>query len=162
VLILRGTGISIMLTKAEFLKIYGGIYEHSPWIAEAAYGAEGIEAIHAAMKAAVTSAAHDKKLALIRAHPELGSKVKMAEASVQEQAGAGLDRCSAEEFAEFQKLNADYNKKFGFPFIVAVKGLSRPDILQAFRKRMNNDPAAEFETALEEIHKIAWFRLQAL
>ncbi len=148
--------------KDEFLKRYGGIYEHSPWIAEAAYGAEGIEKIHAAMKAAVAQAGHDKKLALICAHPELGSKVKMAEASVQEQAGAGLDRCTPQEFAEFQKLNADYNRKFGFPFIIAVKGLTREDILKAFRKRIQNEVAAEFETALEQIHKIAWFRLSAL
>lgn len=150
------------MQKAEFLQKYGGIYEHSPWIAEAAYGAEGIEAIHAQMKAAVDSAPHDKKLALIKAHPELGSRVKMAEASVQEQAGAGLDRCTPEEFAAFQKLNADYNKKFGFPFIVAVKGMTRQDILNAFRARMNNDLDAEFKTAIEQIHKIAWFRLSAL
>jgi OHCU decarboxylase len=150
------------MDKSEFLKRYGGIYEHSPWIAEAACGAEGTEAIHAAMKAAVAEASHDKKLALIRAHPELGSKVKMAESSVKEQAGAGLDQCTPEEFAEFKKLNEEYNKKFGFPFIVAVKGMARQDILKEFRRRMNNNPEVEFQTALEQIHKIAWFRLQAL
>lgn len=147
------------MNKQEFITKYGGIYEHSPWIAEAAYGAADI---HAAMKTAVTNASHDKKLALIRAHPELGSKVKMAEASVSEQKGAGLDQCTPAEFAEFQKLNAEYNKKFGFPFIIAVKGLTRTDILKAFRQRMNNNQAAEFETALEQIHKIAKFRLAAL
>lgn len=153
-----------MQSKAEFLQIYGGIYEHSPWIAEAAFdaGARTIEEIHAAMKAAVDNAAYDKKLALIKAHPELGSRVRMAEASVQEQSGAGFDRCTPQEFAEFQKLNAEYNAKFGFPFIVAVKGLTRQDILSHFRRRLNSDVETEFKTALEQIHKIARFRLSAL
>lgn len=153
-----------MLSKEEFVKIYGGIYEHSPWIAEVAYAARPatVEDIHAAMKSAVTHAGCDKQLALIRAHPALGSKVQMAEASVKEQSGAGLDQCTAEEFAEFKQLNAAYNQKFGFPFIIAVKGLTRADILQAFRARLHNTPEAEFATALEQIHKIAWFRLQAL
>lgn len=149
------------MNKADFLQKYGSIYEHSPWIAEAAFdaGAETAEQIHAAMKAAVTNAGRDKQIALIKAHPELGSRVKMADASVAEQSGAGLDRCTPEEFAEFQKLNADYNKKFGFPFIVAVKGMTRADILAAFRRRMGNDAATEFAAALEQIHRIAWFRL---
>lgn len=149
------------MEKAEFLDKYGGIYEHSPWIAEAAFaaGAATPETIHAAMKAAVDAAPREKQLALIQAHPELGSRVRMADASVQEQAGAGLDRCTPGEFAEFQKLNADYGRKFGFPFIVAVKGMTRQDILGEFRRRLHNDPGAEFTAALEQIHKIAWFRL---
>jgi 2-oxo-4-hydroxy-4-carboxy-5-ureidoimidazoline decarboxylase len=150
------------MTREEFIKKYGGIYEHSPWIAEAAYGAEGIEAIHAAMKDAVEKAGREQQLALVRAHPELGSKVKMAEASVREQSGAGLDRCSPEEYAEFRKLNEEYNRKFGFPFIIAVKGLTRQEILAAFRQRMHNSPEEEFPAALEQIHRIAWFRLSAL
>lgn len=150
--------------KAEFVKTYGGIYEHSPWIAEAAFdaGAHTPEQIQSAMKMAVDAAPREKKLALIKAHPELGSKVKMAEASVKEQAGAGLDQCSPEEFAEFKKLNADYNQKFGFPFIVAVKGLTRADILKQFRERLNNEVETEFETAIVQIHKIAAFRLAAM
>ena len=153
-----------MRNKAEFLKLYGAIYEHSPWIAETAFEAQpgSLEALHAAMKAAVANASHEKKLALIKAHPELGSKVKMAEASVSEQKGAGLDQCTPQEFAEFKKLNAEYNKKFGFPFIIAVKGMTREDILHAFRNRIGNGSAAEFEMALEQIHKIAWLRLSAL
>jgi OHCU decarboxylase len=154
-----------MRDKQEFLKKYGGIYEHSPWIAEAAFaaGADTAEKIHAAMKAAVTNASREKKLALICAHPDLAcAERNLTAESTSEQQGAGLKQCSPEEFAEFQKLNIEYKKKFGFPFIIAVKGLNRQDILQAFRSRIHNDAAAEFDTALEQIHKIARFRLMAL
>jgi OHCU decarboxylase len=153
-----------MLDKAQFMETYGGIYEHSPWIAEAAHAAAaaGTDAIHAAMKAAVAAASRDRQLALIRAHPDLACAQKMTADSVSEQKGAGLNECSPEEFAEFKKLNAEYKQKFGFPFIIAVKGLTRQDILQAFRKRIRNSEQEEFATALEQIHKIALFRLQAL
>jgi OHCU decarboxylase len=86
----------------------------------------------------------------------------MADASVREQAGAGLDQCSPAEFAAFQRLNGAYNARFGFPFIVAVKGLSRADILAAFEARLANDPEAEFATAIAQIHSIAGFRLADL
>ena len=153
-----------MPDKAAFVKKYGGIYEHSPWIAEAAFiaGADTPEKIHAAMKAAVNAASREKKLALICAHPDLACVQGLTAASTSEQASAGLNQCTPEELAEFQKLNAEYKKKFGFPFIVAVRGLHRTDILQQFRQRIHNDAAVEFETALEQIHKIAWFRLSAL
>ena len=150
-----------MLNKADFLKTYGGIYEHSPWVAAAAFdvGADTPEKIQAAMKAEVNAASHEKKLALICAHPDLACVQGLTAASTSEQAGAGLNQCTPEELAEFQKLNTDYKKKFGFPFIVAVRGLHRTDILKQFRKRINNDAATEFETALEQVHKIAGFRL---
>ncbi|MBI3442072.1 MAG: 2-oxo-4-hydroxy-4-carboxy-5-ureidoimidazoline decarboxylase [Proteobacteria bacterium] len=153
-----------MSDKTAFLKKYRGIYEHSPWIAEAAYAAQHhtLEETHTAMKNAVMNASHDKKLALIRAHPDLACAQKMTKDSVSEQKGAGLDQCTPEEFAEFKRLNAEYKQKFGFPFIIAVKGLTRTDILHAFRNRLGNSAAAEFETALEQIHKIAWFRLSAV
>ena len=86
----------------------------------------------------------------------------MADASVQEQRGAGLDQCSPEEFDAFQRLNAAYNARFGFPFIIAVKGLSRGDILAAFEERLENDAETEFATAIAQIHRIAGFRLAAL
>jgi OHCU decarboxylase len=151
--------------KEEFLKKYAGIYEHSPWVAEAAFASGhtgSAEAICDGMKAAVMSASHAKKLELICAHPELACTETMTQESVAEQAGAGLNHCSREEFAEFKKLNAAYKKKFGFPFIIAVKGLTRQDILHSFRNRMQDSPAAEFENALEQIHRIARFRLMAL
>lgn len=158
------------MTLGEFLRVYGGIYEHSPWIAEGAYAARAgmttVLALHAAMKAAVAAAPRDKKLALIKAHPDLAcapaDQAKLTQSSVSEQKGAGLNQCTQEEYAEFQRLNADYRKKFGFPFIIAVKGLNRHDILQAFRKRINNAPDDEFSTALGQIDRIAYFRLMAL
>jgi len=152
------------MNKQEFLKTYGSIYEHSPWVAAAAFdvGADTPEKIHAAMKTEVKAASHEKKLALIRAHPDLACAQGLTAASTSEQAGAGLNQCTPEELAEFQKLNAEYKNKFGFPFIVAVRGLHRTDILNQFRQRINNDADVEFETALEQIHKIAGFRLAAL
>lgn len=151
------------MDRSEFVKKYGSIYEHSPWVAEAAYGAADIQSV---MRATVDAASHDKKLILIKAHPDLACAPadlsKLTKDSVSEQTGAGLNQCTPEEFAEFQRLNADYKKKFGFPFIIAVKGLRRADILHAFRKRLHNDAEAEFSTAIEQIHKIAGFRLAAL
>jgi len=160
------------LSRETFLKVYGSIYEHSPWIAETVYDDKDVGDIDtvlklfAALRMAVDMADHGLKLSLIRAHPELAVGVaemqKMAAASVSEQTGAGLHQCTHEEFEEFKRLNAAYREKFGFPFIIAVKGLFKTDILEAFRQRMNNDPETEFETALAQIHKIALFRLQAL
>ncbi len=148
------------MNKDEFVQKYGSIYEHSPWVAEAAFGAEDIPA---AMRQAVDQAGHDKQLILIKAHPDLGEKLDtLTASSVSEQQGAGLNQCSPEEFAEFQKLNTAYKEKFGFPFIVAVKGLNRHDILERFRQRIDHDRETEFATALEQIHRIAHFRLDAL
>lgn len=151
------------MDRADFVKKYGSIYEHSPWVAEAAYGVSDIPAV---MRATVDAAPYERKLALIKAHPDLACAPadlsKLTKDSVSEQTGAGLNQCTPEEFSEFQKLNTDYKVKFGFPFIIAVKGLTRVDILAAFRKRMGNDPQVEFNTAIEQIHKIAGFRLAAL
>ncbi|HYD18582.1 MAG TPA: 2-oxo-4-hydroxy-4-carboxy-5-ureidoimidazoline decarboxylase [Patescibacteria group bacterium] len=151
-----------------FLRVYGGIYEHSPWIAEAAYKnalpVATVAELHAAMVTAVAAGTVEQKLALIRAHPDLAPAIGTAltDASVSEQKSAGLKECTAEEFAEFQRLNKVYKEKFGFPFIVAVKGLNRHDILERFRARMGNTPDAEFATALAQIDRIAFFRLMAL
>jgi OHCU decarboxylase len=144
------------------------VYEASPWVAEGVWpGVEGgkldtREALAAAMRQEVDEAPPEMKLALIRAHPELASRAKMADASVKEQLGAGLDQCSAEEFAAFQRLNGAYNARFGFPFIVAVKGLTRADILGEFERRLANDPETEFAAAIAQIHRIAAFRLADL
>lgn len=157
------------MTRNDFIEKHKGIYEHSPWIAAAAFdtgATAGIDVIHIAMRAAVTTAPREKQLALICAHPDLACAPadlsKLTESSVSEQKGAGLNQCTPEEFAAFQQLNRDYRAKFGFPFIIAVKGLTRQDILAAFRTRINNPPDDEFKTALEQIHRIAGFRLQAL
>ncbi|HEX7759040.1 MAG TPA: 2-oxo-4-hydroxy-4-carboxy-5-ureidoimidazoline decarboxylase [Caulobacteraceae bacterium] len=156
------------LGREAFVERFGGIYEASPWVAEAVWPAveagqlESREALAAAMRAAVDGAGHDDKLTLIRAHPELASRARMADASVREQSGAGLDQCSAAEFEAFQRLNGTYNARFGFPFIIAVKGLTRADILAAFEARLENDPQTEFAAAIAQIHRIAGFRLEDL
>ena len=156
------------LSEADFLRRFGAVYEASPWVAEAVWSQAQSGALDAppdlaaAMCQVVEAASEARRLALIRAHPELASRTRMAEASVREQSGAGLDQCSAEEFAAFQRLNDAYNARFGFPFIVAVKGLTRADILAAFEARLAADPAAEFATALAQIHRIAGFRLVEL
>jgi len=155
------------MTRAEFVKKYGGIYEHSPWVAEAVHGTQiSIDALHPAMQKVVDAADEGRKIALLRAHPDLAcapaDMTKLTASSQSEQAGAGLKECTPEEFAEFQKLNTDYKKKFGFPFIIAVTGLTRRDILEAFRKRINNSKPAEFETALAQVHKIALIRLKKI
>ncbi|MDZ4374294.1 MAG: 2-oxo-4-hydroxy-4-carboxy-5-ureidoimidazoline decarboxylase [Phenylobacterium sp.] len=148
------------MTREEFLATFGGIYEASPWVAEACWPPP--TDLAAAMRAVVDAAPRARKLALIRAHPELASRTRMAEASVREQAGVGLDQCSPDEFAAFQRLNAAYNARFGFPFIYAVKGAARAEILAAFEARLTNDPEVEFETAIAQIHRIAGFRLADL
>ena len=154
------------LGKARFVERFGGVYEDSPWVAEAVWPAVEAgevrtpDALAAAMRAAVDGAGHYDKLTLIRAHPELASRARMAQASVREQSGAGLDQCLPAEFEAFQRLNGIYNARFGFPFIIAVKGLTRADILAAFEARLANDPQTEFDTAIDQIHRIAAFRLE--
>ena len=152
------------MTKADFLARFGPVYEASPWVAEGVWPdpPRDREALAAAMAAVVDAAPHAAKLALIRAHPELASRARMADASVKEQSGAGLDQCTPEEFGAFQRLNAAYNARFGFPFIIAVKGLTRADILAAFESRLANDAETEFQTAIAQIHRIAAFRLADL
>jgi OHCU decarboxylase len=156
------------LSHAQFLTRFGPVYEASPWVAEGVWPAveagklDDPTALAAALRAEVDAAPEALKLALIRSHPELASRTRMAEASVSEQSGAGLDQCSPEEFEAFQRLNGAYNARFGFPFIVAVKGMTRGAILAAFEARLTNDPKTEFATAIDQIHRIAGFRLADL
>jgi 2-oxo-4-hydroxy-4-carboxy-5-ureidoimidazoline decarboxylase len=156
------------LGRDAFIARFGPVYEASPWVAEAVWPAaqrgelDAPEALAQAMRAAVDAAPREQRLALVRAHPQLAVAGDMAEASVREQSGAGLDRCSPDELEAFRSLNAAYLARFGHPFIIAVKGLSRADILAAFADRLENDPQAEFATAIAQIHRIAGFRLAAL
>lgn len=159
-----------MASRSEFVARYAGIYEHSAWVAEEAApvvaGSTDVERIAAVMADCVDNASLERQLALIRAHPDLAGKAQIAgeltEDSTSEQASAGLDQCSADEYERFQTLNDAYREKFGFPFVMAVRGSGRAGILAAFAGRLENDADAEFETALTEIHKIARLRLQAL
>ena len=155
---------SDQMSRAAFLVRFGPVYEASPWVSEGVWPdpPKALKGLAAAMAAVVDAAPCAAKLALIRAHPELASRAKMADASVKEQSGAGLDQCSSTEFEAFQRLNTAYNLRFGFPFIFAVKGATRADILAAFEARLANDPETEFATAIAQIHRIAGFRLADL
>jgi 2-oxo-4-hydroxy-4-carboxy-5-ureidoimidazoline decarboxylase len=156
------------LSRDAFIARFGPVYEASPWVAEAVWPAaargrlDAPEALAQAMREAVNDAPRERRLALIRAHPQLAVAGPMAEASVREQKGAGLDRCSPEELAAFRRLNAAYFARFGHPFIISVAGLSRGDILAAFAVRLENDADTEFATAIEQVHRIAGFRIAAL
>ncbi|BBI63888.1 2-oxo-4-hydroxy-4-carboxy-5-ureidoimidazoline decarboxylase [Vreelandella sulfidaeris] len=150
---------------------YGDIYEHSPWVAEAAWqhglteAHDTPDALAELMGLMLQQASSEQQISVIRAHPDLAGKAAMAgeltQDSTSEQAGAGLDQCSPEEFARFEYLNVAYKEKFGFPFVIAVKGLDRHGILDAFEARLNNDAATERQTAIEQIIRIARFRLRA-
>lgn len=158
------------LSRAAFVARFGGVYEHSPWVAEAVWDggtvADSVGALAEAMRAAVEDAPEAARLALLRAHPDLAGRLALAGAltadSTAEQAAAGLDRCSPEELTAFQRLNTAYRARFGFPFIVAVRGLTREAILDRFGQRLGNGAAVEFRIALGEVHRIARLRLEAM
>jgi len=159
---------------AEFVRILSGIYEHSPWIPERAAAQRpfaSLTALKQALQAVVDTAHEEEQLGLIRAHPELAGKAAIAgqltKESTGEQAKAGLNNCSPEEFATLQKLNTDYNAKFGFPFILAVKGpdgkgFNRQQIIATFTRRLKNCRADELAEDLRQIHRIAELRLNDL
>jgi OHCU decarboxylase len=159
-----------MPSQSEFVARYAGIYEHSAWVAEEvapfAVASNDIERIADLMADCVDNASLERQMALIRAHPDLAGKAQIAgeltQESTTEQARAGLDQCSADEYERFQTLNAAYREKFGFPFVMAVRDSGRAEILAAFESRLENDQDTEFETALTEIHNIARLRLQAM
>ena len=154
----------------EFIARFGGVYEHSPWVAEETFSDDldvGDTASLAALFAdCVDNASRERMLALIRAHPDLAGRAAIAgeltEASTDEQSSAGIDQCTPAEFSRFQELNVQYKRKFGFPFVMAVRLSNRHDILSAFEVRLQNSPEEEFETAIQEIHKIARLRLAAM
>lgn len=157
------------LDEAAFVARFGAIYEHSAWIAENVWrrgltqAEDTVSGLARALAGEVEAADESRQLQLIRAHPDLGGKAAMAgkltSASAREQAGAGLDACTPGQFERLQRLNGAYVAKFGFPFIVAVKGLRREEIIEGMAQRLDNDPATERRRALDEIHRIAWFRL---
>ncbi|MEM8605375.1 MAG: 2-oxo-4-hydroxy-4-carboxy-5-ureidoimidazoline decarboxylase [Cyanobacteria bacterium P01_H01_bin.121] len=161
-------GILTVLNQAspeKFVTILGGIFENSPEIAAQARSErpfKSLQELHKCMTTIVSRLPAEAQLALIQAHPDLGGRVKMADASVREQASVGLDQLTAEEFEQFQVLNRRYRTKFGFPFIIAVRNHTRAEILQAFERRLAQTRAAEVDQALAEIGQIAWFRLAEL
>ncbi len=156
------------LSQADFSQELGAIFEHSPWIPERAWTARpfaDVDALHHAMVRVVQQADPAEQLALIAAHPELAGKEAAAgtltDASTGEQRGAGLDQCSADELRRLRSLNASYRERFGFPFVIAVKGRNRYQIMDAIEERLHNDQATEFATCLDQISQIARFRLDA-
>lgn len=159
-----------VVDKDGFVQRYGGIYEHSAWVAERAWDRlcepEATDTLAHALAQAVDDADDAEKLALIRAHPDLAGRAAvqgdLTAESTGEQASAGIDKCTPEEFARFQDLNERYRQKFGFPFVMAVRDSHRHAILAAFDERLQNDIDTEFARAIKEIHKIARLRLAAL
>jgi 2-oxo-4-hydroxy-4-carboxy-5-ureidoimidazoline decarboxylase len=157
------------LERGAFVERLGGIVEHSPWIAEEAWPRRpfaSVDALHAAIVAALMRAPIVTQLVVIRAHPELAGKAairgEMTADSKQEQGGAGLNQCSPQEFARLSALNRAYKAKFGFPFIVAVKGLDRAAIIEQFAARLEHDRATEFAEALSQIARISRLRLATM
>lgn len=153
-------------------EVLGGIYEHSPWVAESFVQHQTIDdaqelttvtALAARLKFIVEGASPQQKLDLLKAHPDLCEKVeKMKELTVesqQEQSKAGLQSMEGEELARFKTMNSDYKSKFGFPFILAVRNASKNTVLSALEGRLHNSSEQEFVTAMEQVHKIAWMRL---
>ena len=156
------------LSQADFIQELGAIFEHSPWIPERAWAARpfrSTQALHQAMVQVVRRASRAEQEALITAHPELAGKEAAAgtltQASTQEQRGAGLNECSAEELQRLRRLNAAYRVRFGFPFIIAVKGRDRYQIMDAIEARLKHDTEAERATCLDQIAQIARLRLDA-
>ncbi|NJN22814.1 MAG: 2-oxo-4-hydroxy-4-carboxy-5-ureidoimidazoline decarboxylase [Leptolyngbya sp. RL_3_1] len=150
------------MDQATFVAVLGPVFEDTPQIAQQAWGDRpfpSIAVLHAQMVAVVMAMTAAEQLALIRAHPDLGSRLQMAPASVAEQAGAGLSQLSAAEYERFQQLNTAYQQKFGFPFVMAVKGQTKATILAAFEARLSPSPEAERHQALVEIAQIARWRL---
>ena len=154
------------LDQADFTALLGGIYEHSPWVASRSWPQRpfaSLAQLRGAMAQALDGASAEERLAVIRAHPELSGKAAvrtdLSADSRSEQTGAGLDQCSPEEFLQLQEGNRTYGEKFGFPFIIAVKGLGRQDIIAALRRRCGHSREEEIAEALAQIHRIAALRL---
>lgn len=153
------------MSQEAFVEALGGVFEETPVIAQHTWNQRpfaDFTQLYQCMVNVVKAMSRDEQLALIRAHPDLGGKAKMAEASVKEQAGVGLDRLAPEEYERFQSLNQAYKEKFGFPFIVAVKNHTKTSILEAFDRRLENTVDAEIQQAIAEIFQIAQFRLLSL
>ena len=157
------------LSRKKFVEAYGGIFEHSPWIAERAHKLEKGPAhdtatgVHALLCRMFRSASKKERMGVLTAHPDLAGKLaqakRLTKSSTNEQASAGLDSLTDQERTEFQKLNQQYVEKHGFPFIIAVRDNTKASIHQAFKQRINNDTATEFETACTQVERIAYHRL---
>ena len=154
-----------LLTKKEFLSIFGNIFEKSDWIANKVFNLkpfENSEDLVIKMMNIYENCTNEKIIEIFNLHPKLAIEKKLTSFSSKEQIGAKLDTCSKEELEEFEYLNKNYEKKFGFPFIFAVKGKNKNEILNNFRQRILNDIESEFEEAKKQVKKIATFRLNEI
>ena len=150
------------LSKAEFISIFGNIFEKTEWIAERCYESKpynNLDELVSKMMKIFENIDKEKHLEILNSHPDLAVEKKLTKDSKNEQKNASLNQCTDEEFVEFKKLNEEYKKKFGFPFIVAVKGKNKEEILNSFRQRITNNINLEFEEAKKQVKKIASFRL---
>jgi 2-oxo-4-hydroxy-4-carboxy-5-ureidoimidazoline decarboxylase len=149
--------------RSQFVTALGWIFERSPWVAERAWARRpfaSIDELHGAMVSAMLAATPDEQLSLLRAHPDLGTRMRMSDASTSEQARAGLDSLTGDEFARLQQLNTEYREKFGFPFVFAVRGSTKHDVLAALATRVTDAVETEWAEALRQVARIAAFRLK--
>jgi OHCU decarboxylase len=147
----------------RFVDAIGWVFEHSPWVAERAWGQRpfaSLDELAAALNGEVETAALDEQWALLRAHPDLGTRAKVSPGSEAEQSGAGLDSLTHEEYDKLLRLNTGYRQKFGFPFLYAVRGSDKTAIFNALRTRTRSSKEAEFREALDQVYRIARFRLE--
>jgi len=150
------------LSKAEFISIFGNIFEKTEWVAEKCYESKpynNLDELVSKMMKIFENIEKERHLEILNSHPDLAVEKKLTKDSKNEQKNASLNQCTDKEFVEFKKLNEEYKKKFGFPFIVAVKGKNKEEILNSFRQRITNNINLEFEEAKKQVKKIASFRL---
>jgi len=153
------------LNKSEFLSTFGNVFERTEWIAEKCYDSKpynNVQELVNKMMEVFENSIKEKHLEILNSHPDLAVKKKLTKESENEQANANLNQCTNEEYEEFNKLNEKYKKKFGFPFIIAVKGKNKNEILNIFRQRITNNINLEFEEAKKQVKKIATFRLSEI
>ena len=150
------------LSKSDFISIFGNVFEKTEWIAQKSYESKpykNFEELLSKMMEVFENSNKENHIKILNAHPDLAVEKKLTKDSKNEQKNASLNQCTDEEFVEFKKLNEEYKKKFGFPFIVAVKGKNKEEILNSFRQRITNNINLEFEEAKKQVKKIASFRL---
>ena len=153
------------LSKAEFISIFGNIFEKTEWVAERCYESKpynNLDELVSKIMKIFENIEKERHLEILNSHPDLAVEKKLTEDSKNEQKNASLNQCTDVEFVEFKKLNEEYKKKFGFPFIIAVKGKNKEEILNSFRQRITNNINLDFEEAKKQVKKIASFRLSEI
>ena len=153
------------LSKSDFISIFGNVFEKTEWIAQKSHDSKpykNFEELFLKMVEIFENSNKEIHIKILNAHPDLAIEKKLTNDSKNEQKNASLNQCTNEEFIEFKKLNEEYKKKLGFPFIVAVKGKNKEEILNSFRQRITNNINSEFEEAKKQVKKIAGFRLSEI